>query len=919
MAGRKYIYFFGCGTAEGSAEHKDLLGGKGAGLAEMDHMGIPVPPGFTISTEACELYYKIGAERLFERLLPELTEHLQRLENVSGKTFGKGANPLLVSVRSGGAISMPGMMDTVLNLGLNDAVLEVLIERSGSRRFAYDAYRRFIQMFGDVVLGITATDDHGLTFNPMFQAMDQVKLRYGRQADTELTADEMAAVTDACKTCYQRYAKESFPEDPMEQLKRGISAVFRSWNSPRAIRYREINAITGLRGTAVNVQAMVFGNMGDDSGTGVAFTRDPAIGENCFYGEFLMNAQGEDVVAGIRTPQPIQGLKDYLPEAYNQLEKIRHQLEQHFRDMQDFEFTIEQGHLYVLQTRRGQRTGPAAVRMAIEMMDEGLLTESQALCRVPANDLDQMLHPQFDPTQESKARILAEGLPASPGAAFGHVVFTAEHAEHWHKRGKRVILCRTETSADDVGGMHLATGILTSRGGMTSHAAVVARGWGKCCVVGAEGVLVDYAKRQFTAQGQTVREGDWISINGHTGRVYCGHIATTEPQLTGSFARLMTLADKYRKLGVRANSDTPEDTRVAVTFGAEGIGLTRTEHMFFKDDRIKGFRRLILVSERVKAIEERLADAAGSPERIEQIQIANESVLKQYHQALDALLPLQRQDFEGIFRVLDGRPCTIRLLDPPLHEFLPSDEESLRDVAREMDMTDAELNSTMESLRELNPMMGHRGCRLGLSYPQVTEMQVRAIIEAAIHVRHEGLVVQPEIMVPLVGKVEELQITRRRIEAVLHAVCAQYGLNVNELGCQIGTMIEVPRAAITADQIATFADFFSFGTNDLTQLCCGFSRDDAGKYLGDYVRMGIYKKDPFKVLDQDGVGKMVQMAIELGRSVRNDLKAGICGEHAGESESIKFCHHVGLDYVSCSPYRVPIARLAAAQAAIEAG
>ncbi|NOY82435.1 MAG: pyruvate, phosphate dikinase [Kiritimatiellaeota bacterium] len=916
MAGTKFVYFFGGGSAEGNTSMKPLLGGKGANLAEMASIGIPVPPGFTISTEACKAYYDLSEEKLFELLRPEVETNLTRLEELTGKTFGKGPNPLLVSVRSGAAVSMPGMMDTVLNLGLNDETLEALAGLTGNRRFALDAYRRFIQMFGDVVMGIRAEDESGHEYNPLHRAMDEVKEKYGRGLDTDLTAEEMAEVVEACKATYKEYTGHDFPQDPKDQLWRGIAAVFGSWNNPRAVRYREINEIRNLIGTAVNVQTMVFGNMGADCGTGVAFTRHPGTGENRFFGEFLMNAQGEDVVAGIRTPEPIERLNDLLPEAYEELLGIRKRLEEHYRDMQDIEFTIEQKKLFMLQTRTGKRTGQAAVRIAVDMLAEGLITEPEALLRVPPNDLDQLLHPRFDPEAEKTVDVIAQGLPASPGAASGQVVFTAEEAEEWNARGEPVILCRIETSPEDVGGMHAAEGILTARGGMTSHAAVVARGWGKCCVAGAGGIAMDYGKGEFRAGDVVVKKGDWISLNGSTGAVYLGKLPTVDAKLTGPFGKLMELADKYRRLGVRTNSDTPQDTEVAVGFGAEGIGLTRTEHMFFEGDRIVSFRRLILVAEKVKEVKNRIA-AVEDEKEAAAIREQNQDVLTQYNQALSELLPLQRQDFEGIFRALDGRPCTIRLLDPPLHEFLPHDEAGQQEMAETMEVPVETIRATVEALHEFNPMLGHRGCRLGLTYPEVSDMQVRAIIEAAVNVKRSGVDVEPEIMIPLVGKAEELKISRERAEQVIQKVFEEQSVDKDEIPYKIGTMIEIPRAAITADRIAEYAEFFSFGTNDLTQMGCGFSRDDAGKFLGEYVKMGIYEKDPFQVLDQEGVGKLVQMGVELGRKTCPNLKVGICGEHGGEPESVKFCHRIGLDYVSCSPYRVPIARLAAAQAVAE--
>ena len=918
MSEEKLIYFFGGGSSEGGAGQKQLLGGKGANLAEMASIGVPVPPGFTITTEACQKFYELGKENLLEKIRPEVEKNLRQIEELTGKTFGQGPNPLLVSVRSGAAISMPGMMDTVLNLGLNDVTLKALIEQTGNRRFALDAYRRFIQMFGDVVMGIEDEDEGGNKFDPMHKAMDEVKEKHGCELDTDLNADQMEEVLEACKRCYEKYAGEEFPQDPYDQLMRGISAVFGSWNNPRAVRYREINEIRGLLGTAVNVQTMVYGNMGEDSGTGVAFTRDPATGENKFYGEFLMNAQGEDVVAGIRTPQSIQKLKDIMPEAYDQLVEIRHKLEEHYKNMQDIEFTIEKKTLYMLQTRNGKRTGPAAVQIAMDMMDEGVLTEEEAIGRVPAADLDQLLHPRFDEEEEKKADKLGEGLPASPGAATGKVVFTADDAEKANERGEAAILCRIETSPDDVGGMHAAKGILTSRGGMTSHAAVVARGWGKCCVAGAGDIVIDYNKRQFQANGKTIKEGDWISLNGTSGAVYEGQVPTVEPKMTGPFARLMELADNYRSIAVRTNSDTPKDTASAIKFGAEGIGLTRTEHMFFEGNRIISFRRLILVADRVKAVNDQIRDAADDEDTIAKIKEDNKSVLNQYKQALSELLPLQREDFEGIFEALDGRPCTIRLLDPPLHEFLPNDEDGQRQMAANLNVDLDEVTKTVDALHEMNPMLGHRGCRLGLTYPEVSDMQIRAIIEAAVNVKkNKNIDAVPEIMIPLVGKADELRIARERAESVIEDVFKQNNISKDDIPYKIGTMIEVPRAAVTADQVAENAEFFSFGTNDLTQMGCGFSRDDAGKFLREYLRLGIYDRDPFQSLDQEGIGRLVQTGVELGRKTKPGLKVGICGEHGGDPDSVKFCHRSGLDYVSCSPFRVPIARLAAAQAAVE--
>ena len=920
MREEKLIYQFGGEKTEGGAELKQLLGGKGANLAEMAKIGVPVPPGFIITTEACKQFYITGEDKLMKKIEPMVDQHIHQLEQKTGKTYGRGNLPLLLSVRSGAPLSMPGMMDTVLNLGLNEETLEALIAQTGNRRFGLDSYRRFIQMFGDVVMGISDRDEHGNLFDPLHHVMDKVKEKYGVELDTDLDTAQLEEVVEACKATYKSYTGEDFPDDPKVQLMRGIAAVFRSWNTPRAVRYREIHEIRGLLGTAVNVQAMVYGNMGEDSGTGVAFTRDPATGDNRFYGEFLMNAQGEDVVAGIRTPHPIEDLKKIQPEAYQQLEEIRHKLEQHYKNMQDIEFTIEKGVLHMLQTRTGERTGTAAVKIAMDMLDEELLTEEEAICRVPAADLDQLLHPGFDEKVEKKTEMLTKGLPASPGAATGKIVFSADTAEKAKARGEQVILCRIETSPEDIGGMHAANGILTTRGGMTSHAAVVARGWGKCCVAGAGRIHIDYGKRLFRLNGKEFKEWDWISINGSTGAVYEGKIPTVEPKLTGSFSRLMELADTHRTLKVRTNSDTRKDTASAIKFGAEGIGLTRTEHMFFEGDRIISFRRMILVAERVKAVKDKIRAAEQDEVKIAAIRNEHSEVLNQYEQALAELLPLQREDFIGIFQTLEGRPCTIRLLDPPLNEFLPNDEVGQQKMAHEFKVSLDEIKTTVEALSEINPMLGHRGCRLGLTYPEVSEMQVRAIMEAAAHVvKQDGLKVEPEIMIPLVGKVEELKMTRELAEEVITQVLDEQGLTDKEIPWKVGTMIEVPRAAITADQIAEHAEFFSFGTNDLTQMVCGFSRDDAGSFLPEYLRLGVYDRDPFQSLDQQGVGRLVETGVELGKKVKPNLKIGICGEHGGDPDSVKFFHRTGLDYVSCSPFRVPVARLAAAQAAIEYG
>jgi len=878
------VFFFSKEQTDGNAGMKELLGGKGANLAEMSGLGIPVPPGFTITTEVCG-YYQDHDGAYPDGLREEVAENLKKLEATTGKQFGDSANPLLVSVRSGAAVSMPGMMDTILNLGLNDVSVEGLAAKSGNPRFAYDSYRRLLQMYGDVVMDLkpeTETDH-----DPFEEILDAVKSEKGVKLDTELSADDLKELVARFKAAIEKHAGQPFPQDPTEQLWGAIEAVFRSWNNPRAIKYRQINDIKGLLGTAVNVQAMVFGNMGDGCGTGVAFTRDPATGENAFYGEYLMNAQGEDVVAGIRTPQPISTLNDEMPTIYQELIDIRAKLESHYHDMQDIEFTIEDGALYMLQTRTGKRTAAAAVRTAVEMVEAGMIDRKEALLRVAPEQIDQLLHPTFDPAVEATATLLTKGLPASPGAASGVVVFSAEAAEEAAESGRKVILVRIETSPEDIGGMVAAQGILTARGGMTSHAAVVARGMGKCCVAGAGDLSIDYAGGKFTVGGQTIQAGEPISLNGSTGAVYQGEISTVDPELSGNFGTLLEWADDVRRLGVRTNADTPHDTQVAVKFGAEGIGLTRTEHMFFEGDRIIAVREMILAD-----------DEAGRRE------------------ALAKLLPMQRGDFEGIFKALGGRPATIRLLDPPLHEFLPHDAEGQQEVATVMGVSADVIKSKVDALHEFNPMLGHRGCRLGIIYPEISEMQVRAIMEAACNVHKSGIKVHPEIMIPLVGNVKELALQRALSVEVADEVLAANGLTKSEIPYMVGTMIEVPRAAVTADEIATEAEFFSFGTNDLTQMGCGFSRDDAGKFLKDYVELGIYEKDPFQVLDQAGIGKLVAMACELGRKTRPDLKLGICGEHGGEPSSVAFCHQVGLNYVSCSPYRVPIARLAAAQAAI---
>ncbi len=924
---KKYVYFFGGGDSEGTADMRAILGGKGANLADMAGLGLPVPPGFTITTEACAEYGDIGREKLFAKIEKQVLAALAKLEKSTEKTFGKGPNPLLVSVRSGAAASMPGMMDTILNLGLNDETVQAAIALTGNERFVMDSYRRFIQMFGDVVLHV----DH----DRFEHALDAAKKAKKVTLDTELDAADLKCLIGEYKKIVKEATGAEFPSDPMEQLWCAIQAVFDSWNNSRAVRYRQINDIRGLLGTAVNVQAMVFGNSGANSATGVAFTRDPSTGENeFFYGEFLINAQGEDVVAGIRTPQQItlagskkwaksQGisearrkkefpsLEEAMPKCFKELDAIRKKLEKHYRDMQDLEFTIENGKLYMLQTRNGKRTAAAAVRIASDLVSEKLIDEKTAVMRVEPAQLDQLLHPVFVKSAEAAAEKLAVGLPASPGAATGQVVFSAEDAEQWADMGRQVILCRIETSPEDIGGMHVAAGILTARGGMTSHAAVVARGMGKCCVAGCGDIAIDYKAKKFTVNGKTVREGDFISLNGSTGAVYAGEIATVDPELTGPFGVIMKLADKYRKLGIRTNADTPHDTAVAVKFGAEGIGLCRTEHMFFDGDRIVAFRRLILVADTVRKLK-RQHNTEALDELKKQVSEREKTAIDQYEQALAGLLPLQRQDFIDMFKALKGRPCTIRFLDPPLHEFLPQDKKGQKEMAATIGCSEAEVKKVVESLHEFNPMLGHRGCRLGITYPEVTAMQARAVAEAACEVKGA----QPEIMIPLVGNVKELAMQKAIVQQVIAEVEAE---RKTRLSVKIGTMIEVPRAAVTAHEVAREAEFFSFGTNDLTQMGCGFSRDDAGRFLGEYVRDGIYDYDPFQVLDQDGVGELVKIAVERGRSTRKDIKLGICGEHGGEPKTIDFCHRIGLSYVSCSPYRVPIARLAAAQAAIRNG
>ncbi len=875
---KKYVYFFSKAKTEipDVKNIKFVLGGKGASLVEMTKLGIPVPPGFVISIDACDYYYK-NNESYPLGLMDEIKTNLKDLETKTGKKFGDKKNPLLVSVRSGAAVSMPGMMDTVLNLGLNENTLKGLTEQSGDERFAWDSYRRFIQMFGDVVMSI----EHS-----KFEAiLDKVKEEKKVKQDVELTAEDLKEVVKEYKKLYKKEIGIEFPEDPMDQLKRGIDAVFKSWNNPRAISYRRINKISpDVIGTAVNVQSMVFGNLGDDSGTGVAFTRNPSTGENKYYGEYLMKAQGEDVVAGIRTPMHIDVMKEKIPTIYKELTDIFDTLEDHYKDMMDVEFTIEKGILYILQSRAGKRTGPAAVRIAVEMVKEKMITQEQAIMRVEPQALDQLLHPMID-TKAKKIEI-SKGLPASPGAGNGQIVFTAEDAMEWKKDGKKVILVRQETSPEDIEGMNVAEGIMTARGGMTSHAAVVARGMGKCCVAGCENVSIDEAKKIVKlASGEELKEGDWITLDGSNGKVYLGSVDTVAPSVSGDFAKLMSWADKTRKLKVRTNADTPKDAKLAREFGAEGIGLVRTEHMFFKEERIFAVRQMILSDTR----EERV-------------------------KALAKIEKMQQVDFEQIFREMQGLPVTIRLLDPPLHEFLPHEDDELRAIADEMKVSFDELYKRRESLAEFNPMLGFRGCRLGMVYPEISEMQVRAIINAAITVMKEGKKVIPEIELPLVSHVKEMEYLRGVVVNTAEE-CIKIAKAKN-IKYTVGAMIELPRACVVADQLAKYAEFFSFGTNDLTQTTFGFSRDDAGRFISKYLENGILADDPFQTLDTEGVGELMKLAISKVRATRKGVQVGICGEHGGDPKSIDFCHKIDMDFVSCSPYRVPIARLAAAQAAI---
>lgn len=873
-AARKYVYFFGGGKADGKGSMKDLLGGKGAGLAEMTNLKIPVPAGFTVTTEACNEYFKAG-KKYPAGMWEQVLANLKKVEKTMGMKFGDPVNPLLVSVRSGAKFSMPGMMDTVLNLGLNETTINALIKKTGNDRFVYDAYRRLITMFGSIVMNIDR--------QKFENALDKMKEKKGVHLDTELSTNDLKELVKEYKIIYRKSTGEDFPSDPLEQLKKAISAVFGSWFGDRAVKYRKLNEIPDNLGTACNIQSMVFGNLGDKSGTGVGFTRDPSTGKREFFAECLINAQGEDVVAGIRTPLHIDELKKRLPEAYRELDRIYKKLEKHYKDMLDIEFTVQDGKLYMLQTRVGKRTASAALKIAIDMVKERLIDKKTAILRIDPQQLDQLLHPMIDP--EADVKVIAKGLPASPGAAVGKAVFTAEEAENAASRGEKVILVRTETSPEDIGGMDAAQGILTARGGMTSHAAVVARGMGKCCVAGCGAINVRETLRYFTANGITVKEGDFLTLNGTTGEVMLGQVPLIVPELTGDFGTFMKWVDEFRKLGVRTNSDTIHDSVVARKFGAEGIGLCRTEHMFFAPERISAVREMILAD-----------DTAGRKK------------------ALAKLLPFQKSDFREIFKVMKGLPVTIRLLDPPLHEFLPHTDEELRALSKSMDVPFDKLRSRNSALHEINPMLGHRGCRLGVTYPEIYEMQVKAIMEAACELSKKKVKVIPEIMIPLVGHVGELKRMRALTATIAEEVQKAYRTKVRYT---VGTMIELPRAAITADEIATQADFYSFGTNDLTQTAFGLSRDDAGRFLPYYVEIGVLENDPFVTLDQNGVGVMMNIAVTKARKVKKNLKMGICGEHGGDPKSVEFCHKIKLDYVSCSPYRVPIARLAAAQAALK--
>ena len=906
MDNKKRVYTFGNGQAEGNAQMREVLGGKGANLAEMNLVGVPVPPGFTITTDVCNEYYEVGQEKIVEVLNAEVTAAVAHVETLMNSKFGDPTNPLLLSVRSGARASMPGMMDTILNLGLNDEVAAGLVEKTNNPHFVYDSYRRFVQMYGDVVLGMKPVNKEDI--DPFEAIIEEVKEIRGIKLDKDLTVDELKLLVARFKTAIKDQTGHDFPANPVEQLWGAICAVFRSWMNERAILYRKMEGIPDEWGTAVTVQAMVFGNMGETSATGVCFSRDAATGENLFNGEYLVNAQGEDVVAGIRTPQQItiegsrrwaalQGIseeeraskypsmEEAMPEIYAQLDSIQNKLENHYRDMQDMEFTVQEGKLWFLQTRNGKRTGTAMVKIAMDLVHEGLIDEKTAIMRCEPQKLDELLHPVFDKAALKAAKVITQGLPASPGAACGQIVFHADDAQEWHKDGKKVVMVRIETSPEDLAGMSAAEGILTARGGMTSHAAVVARGMGKCCVSGAGAIVVDYKAKTLTIEGVTYKEGDYISINGSTGQVYAGQIPTKAAELSGDFKELMDLCDKYTHLQVRTNADTPHDAQVARDFGAKGIGLTRTEHMFFEDKKIVAMREMIL------------SKTAEGREK-----------------ALAKLLPYQKADFKGILEAMDGYPVNIRLLDPPLHEFVPHDAAGQEIMAKEMGVSVQEIKQRVDSLAENNPMLGHRGCRLGITFPEITAMQTRAILSAACELKQEGKNPMPEIMVPLIGILYEFHQQKEIIEKVAKQVFAEYG---TEVEFEIGTMIEIPRAALTADRIATEAQYFSFGTNDLTQMTFGYSRDDIASFLPVYLEQKILKVDPFQVLDQNGVGQLIQMAVEKGRAVRPGLRTGICGEHGGEPSSVKFCARVGMNYASCSPFRVPIARLAAAQAAVE--
>ena len=902
----KRVYTFGNGQAEGKADMKNLLGGKGANLAEMNLIGVPVPPGFTITTDVCNEYYQIGQEKVVELLKAEVEKAIAYIETLMKSKFGDVENPLLVSVRSGARASMPGMMDTILNLGLNDEVVEGIIRKTGNARFAWDSYRRFVQMYGDVVLGMKPVNKEDI--DPFEAIIEEVKESKGVKLDNQLEVEDLKTLVKKFKEAVKKQTGKDFPTCAYEQLWGAVCAVFNSWMNERAILYRKMEGIPAEWGTAVTVQAMVFGNMGETSATGVCFSRDAGNGEDLFNGEYLINAQGEDVVAGIRTPQQITkigsqrwaalagvsegdraskfpSMEEAMPEIYKELDRLQTKLEDHYRDMQDMEFTVQEGKLWFLQTRNGKRTGAAMVKIAMDLLHQGMIDEKTALLRVEPNKLDELLHPVFDKAALKNAKVITRGLPASPGAATGQIVFHAEDATTWYEQGKKVVMVRIETSPEDLAGMVVAEGILTARGGMTSHAAVVARGMGKCCVSGAGSLNIDYAKKTVTVGGTTLKEGDFISLNGTTGEVYEGKVETKEAEVSGDFAELMALTDKFARLKVRTNADTPKDAKVARDFGAVGIGLCRTEHMFFEEDKIKAMREMIL--------------ATNTEER---------------RKALAKLLPLQQNDFKGIFEAMEGCPVTVRLLDPPLHEFVPHDKKGQEEMAKAMGVTPEYIKQRVDSLHEQNPMLGHRGCRLGNTYPEITEMQTRAILGAALDLKKKGVETHPEIMIPLIGTVNEFKEQEEIIRAEAEKLFAETG---DRIDFKVGTMIEIPRAALTADKIASRAEFFSFGTNDLTQMTFGYSRDDIASFLPIYLEKKILEVDPFQVLDQEGVGQLVRMATEKGRAVRPDLKCGICGEHGGEPSSVKFCHKVGLNYVSCSPFRVPVARLAAAQAVLE--